>query len=140
MPEGGQRLGSALTRQTGRLLSHKALAPWLWRGRSVKLLGGSRLSMPNNQENQACYPQPSSRACGVGFALARPVMVICLAIGAALDAAIGPYSGKGGGELGLVRGLRKGFHPGDVVLADAPSCNYFLIATLIAKGVDVLFE
>ena len=67
-------------------------------------------------------------------------MVICLATGAALDAAIGPYSGKGSGELGLVRGLLDGFSPGDVMLADALYCNYFLIATLMAKGVDVLFE
>ena len=31
------------------------------------------------------------------------VKVICLATGAALDAAIGPHQGKGSGELGLVR-------------------------------------
>ena len=131
---------SALTRQTGRLLSQKALAPWLWRGRAVKLVDGTGLSMPDTQENQARYPQPSTQASGVGFPLARLVMVICLATGAALDAAIGPYSGKGSGELGLVRRLLAGFGPGDVMLADALYCNYFLIATLMAAGVDVLFE
>lgn len=131
---------SALTRQTGRLLSQKALAPWLWRGRAVKLVDGTGLSMPDTQENQVCYPQPSTQASGVGFPLARLVMVICLATGAALDAAIGPHSGKGSGELGLVRRLLAGFRPGDVMLADALYCNYFLIATLMAAGVDVLFE
>lgn len=131
---------SALTRQTGRLLSQKALAPWLWRGRAVKLVDGTGLSMPDTPETQAVYPQPSTQAPGVGFPLARLVMVIFLATGAALDAAIGPHSGKGSGELGLVRGLLEGFRPGDVMLADALYCNYFLIATLMAKGVDVLFE
>ena len=58
--------------------------------------------MPNTPENQAVNPQPSSQANGVGFPLARLVMVICLATGAALDAAIGPHRGKGSGELGLV--------------------------------------
>jgi hypothetical protein len=53
---------------------------------------------------------------------------------------VGPHSGKGTGELGLVRSLLKGFCPGDVMLADALYCNYFLIATLMAAGVDVLFE
>ena len=96
--------------------------------------------MPDTQENQACYPQPSTQASGGGFPLARLVMVICLATGAALDAAIGPHSGKGSGELGLVRRLLAGFRPGDVMLADALYCNYFLIATLMAAGVDVLFE
>jgi hypothetical protein len=101
---------------------------------------GTGLSMPDTPENQAVYPQPSSQAPGVGFPLARLVMVICLATGAALDSAIGPYSGKGSGELGLVRGLLEGFRPGDVMLADALYCNYFLIATQMAQGVDVLFE
>ena len=131
---------STLARETARLLSQKALAPWLWRGRTVKLVDGTGISMPDTPQNQAQYPQPSTQTPGVGFPLARLVMVICLATGAALDAAIGPYSGKGSGELGLVRGLLDGFSPGDVMLADALYCNYFLIATLMAKGVDVLFE
>ena len=133
-------MASALTRQTGRLLSEKALAQWLWRGRAVKLVDGTGISMPDTEENQAVYPQPSTQAPGVGFPLARLVMVICLATGAALDMALGPHSGKGTGELGLVRSLLQGFRRGDVMLADALYCNYFLIATLMAAGVDVLFE
>jgi len=131
---------STLSRETGRLLHEKALAQWLWRGRTVKLVDGTGISMPDTPENQERYPQPSTQAPGVGFPLARLVMVICLATGAALDAAIGPHSGKGSGELGLVRGLLDGFSPGDVMLADALYCNYWLIATLMARGVDVLFE
>src|SRR5204863_381671 len=81
----------------------KAPARWLWRGRTVKLVDGTGLSMPDTQENQARYPQPSTQAPGVGFPLARLVVVVCLATGAALDAAIGPHQGKGSGELALVR-------------------------------------
>ena len=131
---------SALTRQTGQMLSQRALKPWRWRGRAVKLVDGTGLSMPDTPENQAVYPQPSTQAAGVGFPLARLVMVICLATGVALDAAIGPHRGKGSGELGLVRRLLEGFTAGDVMLADALYCNYFLIAALMAQGVDVLFE
>lgn len=131
---------STLTRETGRLLHEKARASWLWRGRAVKLVDGTGISMPDTPENQERYPQPSTQAPGVGFPLARLVMVICLATGAALDAAIGPHSGKGTGELGLVRSLLDGFCPGDVMLADALYCNYWLIATLMGAGVDVLFE
>ena len=131
---------STLTRETGRLLSQKALVPWLRYGRSVKLVDGTGISMPDTPENQERYPQPSTQAPSVGFALARLVMVICLATGAALDMAVGPHSGKGTGELGLVRGLLQCFSPGDVMLADALYCNYFLIATLMAAGVGVLFE
>ena len=129
---------SALTRQTGRLLSKKVPAPWLWRGRAVKLVDGTGLSMPDTQENQARYPQPNTQAPGVGFPLARLVLVVCLATRAALDAAIGPHQGKGSGELILLRRLLADFRPGDVMLADALYCNYFLISSLMAAGVDVL--
>jgi hypothetical protein len=131
---------SALARKTGSLLNEKSQAQWLWRGRAVKLVDGTTISMPDTQENQASYPQPDSQAPGVGFPLARLVMVICLATGAALDMAVGPYKGKGSGELGLIRSLFKGFLPGEVMLADALYCNYFLIASMMVAGVDVLFE
>ena len=96
--------------------------------------------MPETPENQARYPQPSSQAEGVGFPLARIVAVICLSTGAIIDAAMGAYSGKGSSELGLLRGLGAAFSAEDVMLADAFYCNYFLIATLQAAGVEVLFE
>lgn len=80
---------TALTRQTGQLLSRKALVPWQWRGRAVKLVDGTGRSMPDTTENQAVYPPSSTQAPGVGFPLARLVAVICLASVAALDVAIG---------------------------------------------------
>lgn len=130
----------ALTRKTGHVLNAGAQACWRWRGRVVKLVDGTGISMPDTAENQRIYPQPSSQACGVGFPLARLVGVLCLSTGAVLDAAMGPHSGKGSSELGLLRSLAGAFSPGDVMLADSFYCNYFLIATLQRAGVDVLFE
>ncbi|MHB8551731.1 MAG: IS4 family transposase [Acidiferrobacterales bacterium] len=131
---------TGLTHAVGELVSVRAKTGWRWRGRHVKLVDGTGISMPDTPENQECYPQPGSQAEGVGFPLARVVGVICLATGAVIDAAIGPHAGKGSSELGLLRTLGGAFSPGDVMLADAFYCNYFLIATLIASGVDVLFE
>ena len=131
---------SGLTRETGRQLNELADPGWGWRGRPVKLVDGTGISMPDTEENQEIYPQPSTQGPGVGFPQARLVVVICLATGAALDAAIGPHSGKGNSELGLLRKLEAAFFPGDLMLADALYCNYFLIATMIDAGVDVLFE
>jgi len=129
-----------LARETGQLLVRQSAEPWRWRGRVVKLVDGTGISMPDTPDNQARFPQPSSQAEGVGFPLARLVGVICLCSGAVLDAAIGPYAGKGTGEPELFRRLLGAFSPGDVMLADALFCNYFLIATLQAAGVEVLFE
>ena len=130
---------SELTRRTAQLLSGHALTGWRWRGRTVKLVDGTGVSMPDTPENQARYPQPNTQAPGVGFPLARLVGVICLSSGALIDAAIGPHAGKGTGELGLLRRLGSAFLPGDVMLADALYCSYFLIATLQRAGVDGLF-
>jgi len=131
---------TALMRETGRLLSEQAQPAWCWRGRAVKLADGTGVSMPDTPENQASYPQPSTQAQGVGFPLARLVAIICLSTGAVLDAAIGPHAGKGNTELDLMRGLLEALSVGDVLLADALYCNYFMIALLQAGGVDVLCE
>jgi hypothetical protein len=128
-----------LARHTARRLSESGQPGWRWRGRCVKLVDGTGILMPDTAANQACYPQPSSQAPGVGSPLARLVGVICLSTGALIDAAMGPHAGKGTSELGLWRKLVSAFSPGDVMLADAFYCNYFLIAALQSMGVDVLF-
>ena len=130
----------SLTRETGALLCAHAKAGWRWRGRTVKLVDGTGISMPDTPDNQARYPQPSSQARGVGFPLARLVGVICLSTGGVIDAAMGPFEGKGHSELSLFQGLLGAFRAGDVMLADALYCTYWLIAELQASGVDVVFE
>ena len=130
----------ALARASGRMLSLQTPGAWLWQGRKVKLVDGSGISMPDTPENQAGYPQPGSQAEGVGFPLARIVAVICLSTGAVWDAAMGAFEGKGNSELGLLRTLGAAFSAGDVMLADAFYCNYFVIAALQAAGVDVVFK
>ena len=130
----------ALTRESGRLLSARAQRAWRWRGRCVKLADGTGISMPDTPENQARYPQPRSQAQGVGFPLAGLVGIVCLSTGAVLEAAIGAHASKGQSEQDLFRGLLSTLRPGDVLLADALYCSYFLIATLQTAGVDVLFE
>lgn len=122
-----------LCQETGRLLHEAAEPEWCWRGRNVKLVDGTGLSMPDTAANQARYPQPSSQTEGVGFPHIRMVGVTCLATGALLSAGLGRHASKGQGELGLMRAL-------DDVLADALYCSYFLIAELQEKGVDIVCE
>jgi len=131
---------TALVRETGELLCAQAAIGWCWRGRTVKLVDGTSISMPDTPDNQAQYPQPSSQATGVGFPLARLVGVVCLSTGVVVDAAIGPFEGKGRSEHDLVRKLLGAFRAGEVVLGDALYSSYWLIATLQSAGVDVLFE
>jgi len=134
------RMIKTLTRKTGELLCANAAYGWRWRGRSVKLVDGTGISMPDTSKNQARYPQPSSQADGVGFPMARLVGVICLATGAVLEASAGPFEGKGHSEHDLLRKMLGAFSAGDVLLADALYGSYWLIAALQAAGVDALFE
>jgi len=135
-----QAMVSTLVRQSGVLLGEQLPQAWLWQGRHVKLVDGTTVSMPDTAENQARFPQHGQQEPGVGFPLARLVGVIALSNGAVLDAAMGPYQGKGTGEHGLFRKLKACFTAGDVMLADSYYCSYFLIADMLRRGVDVVFE
>jgi len=137
LPEG---VLSRLTRHVGADLLRQAPAPWRWQGRDVKIVDGTTVSMPDTPANQAAYPQPAHERPGLGFPLARLVVVFSLAVGTVLDAAVGPFAGKRTGEPALFRGLHPGLRAGDVVLADRYFCSYFEIALLRQQGVDAVLR
>lgn len=116
----------------------EAQAPqgWLWHGRHVKLVDGTTCSMPDTEENQAAYPQPSTQKAGLGFPLLRLVVVLSLATALLCDAAFGPYSGKETGETALLREVLERFAPGDILLADRYFCSFFMIALLLLGRCD----
>ena len=127
-----------LVRETGRSLPAAAPAAWRWKGRRVKVADGTTVSMPDTPENQAAYPQAATQAPGVGFPIARLVVVFCLACGTAIDAALGRYQGKQTGETALLRGLDGALEPGDVLLADRYYGGWFDLALLHERGVDAV--
>src|SRR5262249_41496432 len=127
-----------LTRRTAQELQAGAAPEWMWNGRSVLIADGSHVSMPDTPENQACYPQPPTQQPGVGFPLARIVVLLSLATGACHDLAIAPYEGKGTGETSLLRQMYDALKSGDVVLADALFDNYFLACELRERGIDLV--
>ena len=131
---------SGLCQCTGQRVAQHAPAAWRWRGRRLKLIDGTTVTMPDTPANQAHYPQQRNQSPGLGFPIARLVGVMCLATGTMLDAAMGPYQGKGNSEHSLLRALLDHFEPGDMVIADRYYCSFFCIAALIAKGVDIIFQ
>jgi len=131
---------SALVKQTGQLATQQIPAAWHWRGRSIKLVDGSTITLPDTVENPLNYPQPSTQKTGLGFPIARIVAVLCLSTGMILNAAMGKYKGKGASEHALFRQLIDSFELGDIVLADRYYASYFVMAMLLDKGVDALFQ
>ena len=130
-----------LTRQTGRGLMHQAEPRWLWKGRPVKVVDGTGLSMPDTPENQAEYPQPKKIRVGLGFPLLRLVVVFSLSVGTVLDAALGRFHGtKSASELALFRTLDDVLEPGDVLLGDRLYSDFWDVARAQARGVDVVMR
>jgi Transposase DDE domain len=127
-----------LVRRTGRSIHQKADGPWLFHGRPVKIPDGSTVSMPDTPANQAAYPQQKAQAPGLGFPIARILVVFSLAVGTVLEAVLGPYQGKETGELALLRQVLGQFQPGDIALADRLFGTYWAIAAWQSRGVDVV--
>jgi len=127
-----------LAKCTAQQLHDSLPQTWKWHGRSVFIVDGSHVSMPDTEANQACYPQPVVQKPGLGFPLARVLVLLSLASGACHDLAIAPYAGKGSGETTLVRELYDSLAPGDVVLADALFDNYFIACELRQRGLELV--
>jgi hypothetical protein len=131
-----ERVIARLAREAGRQLSQQAVQRWRWKGRTVKLVDGSTVSMPDTPANQAQYPQLAQQKAGLGFPLARIVCVFSLACGSALEMAMGRCKGKETGETALFRQLWGSLEGADVVLGDRFYSSYFMIAGLEERAVD----
>ena len=137
LPEG---LINRTMKEVGMRVHEEAKEVWKWKGKNVILGDGTTVSMPDTMQNQFVYPQPDSQKDGLGFPIARLVGLISLASGTILDFAVAPYSGKETGEHALLREMLETFSAKDVFLADRYYCSYFLIAMLLFRGVDVVFQ
>jgi len=129
-----------LARDTGAALHARIVDRALLRGRPVKLVDGSTVSMPDTPKNQAAYPQPPTQKRELGFPVARIVGLLSLASGVVLDLAIGPYQGKSSGETALFRQLWRSLFSGDVVVGDRYFSSFWDLALLAMGGVDCVFR
>ena len=80
-----ERLG----RGVGQRLVAGQPAAWRWRGREVKWVDGTTVSMPDTKANQARFPQNREQRAGLGFPLARLVAIVSLSCGVVLEWAVG---------------------------------------------------
>jgi len=112
---------------------------WQWKGYNVVLTDGATVQMPDTPENQADFPQLDSQKPGLGFPIARMVVLISLAAGTVMDYSLGAYQGKGSGETSLLSQLFGSLSVGDLLMADRYYCTFAIIALMQALGVPVLF-
>jgi Transposase DDE domain len=131
---------STLVRYTGELIDHQVPDLWRRKGRKVYLVDGTTMTMPDTPENQEAYPQHRGIEPGLGFPICRMVGVICLSSGTIINTEIGRFNGKGSSEQTLLPTMLGTFNKRDLVIGDAFYGTYSLLATVLEKGVDVVFE
>jgi len=131
-----ERLVVDLVQSSGRDLHDQIPSTGLLNVRPIILGDGTTVSMPDTPANQKTYPQQPGQKEGLGFPILRLVGLISLSCGAVLNVAMAPYSGKRTGETSLLRQLLGSLHAGDILLVDAIFSNYWMIALLLAIGVD----
>ena len=59
-------LPTRLAREVGARLTERQPVAWRWRGRQVKLVDGTTVSMPDTKSNQASFPQNCAQRPGLG--------------------------------------------------------------------------
>ena len=135
-----EELFSKLIRKVGGQLQQSTPDNWTFKGRHVKIADGTTVSMPDTEANQKEYPQNSQQAPGIGFPIARMVVIFSLAVGSVLELAISACEGKGTGETSLLRKIWHVLQAGEILLADRIYCTYFEIAALGQRRVDVVMR
>jgi hypothetical protein len=130
---------SLLAKNTAQEVVAHLPKEWLWKQKRIKIVDGSTVSMPDTPSNQEAYPQSKCQKAGVGFPIARMVVLIDYATGVLLDLAQGPCKGKETGEHALLRQLLTTLTANDLLLGDRYYSSYFLMATLIMLGVSGVF-
>ena len=109
----------------------------LWRGRHVKLVDGTGVSMPDTQANQQAWPQISSQKPGCGFPSMNLVGLFCLLTGALIKVATGDRHTH---ERTLFQSLWHTLEKGDLIVADRGYCSFGAFANLLLRGVDALMR
>ena len=130
-----EALFQKLFQRTGQALSRQATPRSLWQGRPVKVVDGSTCSMPDTPSNQKAFGLPPGQKPGCGFPTMAFVGVFCLATGAALACALGPWARH---DLSLFCLVRAAFAAGDILLADRGFCCYVEMALMQKQGVDTV--
>jgi hypothetical protein len=101
-----------LTVKVGNSISQNTPSQWKSFGRSVRLIDGTTISMPDTEKSQTAYPQPKNQKEGLGFPICRLLAVSCLLTGVILNASIAPCKGKGSDETSLLRNVLDTFNVG----------------------------
>ena len=103
---------------------------WRWCGRSVKVLDGCGISMPDTDANRARWPYAGGQKPGCGFPTAQLVGLFCLATGRLVRFALDSWKSH---EIPLARQLIGWIESKEVVLTDRGFCGWGVYRAVAAQ-------
>lgn len=109
----------------------------LWLGRTVKVVDGTGIKLPDTPENQAAWPQPGGQRPGCGFPVMQVVGCFCIASGAIIgwvETALKSH------ECRVFKTMLHLFGKGEVVLGDRGYCSFANLGLLMGKGIDAVMR
>lgn len=122
--------------------AHEELGKWFakhhgekWCGRSVKVIDGTGVSMPDTAENRQRWTYAPNQKPGCGFPTARLVGMFCLMTGRLVRFAFATLHDH---EIPLARQLIAWIEEGEVALIDRGFCGWGFLTLLHRKGVDMV--
>jgi hypothetical protein len=108
-----------------------------WQGLTLKAIDGSSVQLLDTEENQRCYPQPSSQKAGCGFPVMGMVGVLNLSHGGWEGFATCEAKCH---DVRVAQHLLELVGEGDLLLGDRAFCSYELIARVHERGGHVLMR
>lgn len=108
-----------------------------WRGREVKVVDGSTVTLPDTPANQKKFPQQRAQKPGCGFPILRCVGLFSLTTGCLLTAVTGNYYCA---ELSLFRRLWHFLKARDVLVADRHFSDYGTLAWFWRECIDCVIR
>lgn len=109
----------------------------LWQGRTVKVIDGCGLSMPDTASNRKDFAYAPSQREGCGFPTGQLIGLFSLATGHLTGYVSSSWNL---GEIPLATRLLKWMRPGEILLADRGFSGWGLIALCQSKGIDVVMR
>ena len=127
-----------LSKEAGEKIETASSSEWLWKNRVVRVVDGTTVIAPDTKENQADYPQNPRQIIGLGFPIIRMVGIFSISTGALLNLELGLYSGKGRGEVSLLKKMLDFFNPKEIVLMDSLFASTQLMSGFINRQGDFI--
>lgn len=97
---------------------------WLWKGKAVKFIDGSTVSIAETKSNKLKFPLKKNQKDGCSYPLGRIGVLTSLSTGSVADISLGPFVGKGQGELWHGIKLMDSLSEDEILVADSFYATY----------------